>query len=301
MESRLALGAFLLVAAYFGYVLLWIAVTQARFFAWHRRNGSHILPLGGLGWASFYLRTVASILRLSWWWAVTPSGRPLPKSVRAGEPGPDAVVLCIHGFHMDESCFWGLRKRLARQGRTSFAVDLGLPYRKPEVYARALHRDLATVAAAFPAARIDVVAHSMGGLVLRHVLGEAPALAARIDRIVTLGTPHHGTALLGWFRHGQIYRMMSRESEYLKRLPPLADSAPGARVTTLASAHDLLVYPVECAHLEHARRITIEAIGHLGLLTDAGVHARVAELLGAPSAPGAGEAGHGGPEQEHAQ
>ena len=276
-------------------------MTQARFFAWHRRNGSHILPLGRLGWAAFYLRTIASILRLSGWWALTPSGRPPPRLAPGAESDLDEIVVCIHGFHMDESCFWGLRKGLARRGRTSFAVDLGLPYRKPEVYARALHRDLATLAAAFPAARIDVVAHSMGGLVLRHVLGEAPALAARIDRIVTLGTPHHGTALLGWFRHGQVYRMMSRDSEYLKKLPPLAESAPGARVTTLASAHDLLVYPVECAHLEHARRITIEAVGHLGLLTDAGVHARVAELLGAPSALGAGEAGDGGPEQQHSQ
>ncbi len=301
MASRLGFGALLLVAAYFGYVVLWIGVTQARFLAWHRRAGSHVLPLGGSGWAAFYLRTIASILRLSWWWAVTPSGRPLPRLAPGAEADSDEIVVCVHGFHMDGSCFWGLRRGLARRGRTSFAVDLGLPYRRPEVYARALHRDLATLAASFPAARIDVVAHSMGGLVLRHVLGEAPALAARIDRIVTLGTPHHGTALLGWFRRGQVYRMMSRESEYLKRLPPLAESAPAARVTTLASAHDLLVYPVECAHLDHARRITIEAVGHLGLLTDAGVHARVAELLGSPSAPGAGEADHGGPEQQHPQ
>lgn len=301
MASRLVIGTLVLGTAYFAWILFWIALTQARFFAFHRRAGSRPPPLGAAGWARFYGTTLVSILRLSLWWAFAPSGRPLPAVDRNAAPALREVVLCIHGFHMDESCFWGMRRRLARRGRVSVAADLGLPYRRAEVYAAALRRDLGAVAAAFPAARIDVVAHSMGGLVLRQVLGESPALAARLRRVVTLATPHHGTALLGWFRHGPVFRMMSRESEYVRGLPRLADSVPAAEVTTVASAHDLLVYPVECAHLEGARRIDLERVGHLGLLTDRAVHERVACLLGGGSARGAREAGDGAAEQQGAE
>ncbi|MBZ0089858.1 MAG: hypothetical protein K8H90_05710, partial [Thermoanaerobaculia bacterium] len=112
------------------------------------------------------------------------------------------------------------------------------------------------------------------------------------------------TALLGWFRHGPVYRTMGRDSEYLRGLPALAALAPGAEVTTIASAHDLLVYPVACAHLEGARQITLVGIGHLGLLTDRAIQQRVADLLegGEPdSARGAGEAEDRATEQQRAQ
>lgn len=53
--------------------------------------------------------------------------------------------------------------------------------------------------AAVPAARLDVLAHSMGGLVIRRALQSARALGlqwpARLDRIVFLGTPHLGAPL----------------------------------------------------------------------------------------------------------
>jgi pimeloyl-ACP methyl ester carboxylesterase len=304
MAIRLAIGAALLTAGYFGWILLWIAISHARFRAFHRRAGTRCPALGPRGWVRFYRRTVASILRLTAWWALAPSGRPLPALAPGAAVEVGEIVLCVHGFHTDGSCLWGLRRCLARRGRVSFAVDLGLPYRRAEVYAAALRRDLGALVAAFPAARIDVVAHSMGGLMLRHALGEAPALAPRLRRVVTLGTPHHGTALLGWFRHGPVYRTMGRDSEYLRGLPVLAALAPGAEVTTIASAHDLLVYPVECAHLEGARQVTLEGIGHLGLLTDRAIQERVADLLdgGAPdSARGAGEAEDRAAEQQRAQ
>lgn len=287
MATRLAIGAALLGAAYFGWILIWIAASHLRWRRFHRREGRAIPPLGRLGWARFYLRTIATVLRLSAWWALAPSGRPLPRLRRGEVPAVDAIVLCIHGFQMDGSCFWGLRRRLARRGRLSFAVDLGLPYRRPEVYAAALRRDLGALEAAFPGARLDVVAHSMGGLVLRHALSDSPALARRVRRVVTLGTPHQGTALLGWFRYGPVWRMMGRGSEYLRLLPTIAAAASAAEVTTIASAHDLIVYPSECAHLEGARQLDLDRVGHLGLLVDGAVLELVAGLLDGEPASGA--------------
>lgn len=42
---------------------------------------------------------------------------------------------------------------------------------------------------------VHLVAHSLGGLVVRQMLHDVPEQAARIGRIVTLGTPHNGSEL----------------------------------------------------------------------------------------------------------
>jgi triacylglycerol lipase len=42
-------------------------------------------------------------------------------------------------------------------------------------------------------ARLHLIAHSMGGLDARHALTHFPALARRVDTLVTIGTPHRGS------------------------------------------------------------------------------------------------------------
>jgi len=256
--------------------LLWIGLAHARFAAFHRRRGLAYPPLGLGGWARFYVRTLGAIVVL-WWWgarALLAGGLRRPRGAPSGPP-----VLCIHGFHMNGSCTWGVRRALERAGHATRAVFLGLPYRPIGAYAAPLARALAALAAVAPAGRVDVVAHSMGGLVLREVLGARPELARAVERIVTLGSPHQGTALLTRFRSGPVYRAMGPESPELAELPDFAASAPAARVVTVASAHDLVVYPVETAHLPGARQVTLAGIGHLGLLTEARVHRLVVEAL----------------------
>lgn len=55
--------------------------------------------------------------------------------------------------------------------------------------------ELARHLQALPAGRIDIIAHSMGGLDARYVLHHYPAIAARITSLTTIGTPHHGSAV----------------------------------------------------------------------------------------------------------
>jgi pimeloyl-ACP methyl ester carboxylesterase len=212
------------------------------------------------------------------------SGLRTPADGAAGPP-----VLCVHGFHMNATSMWGLRRTLERHGHATRAVYLGLPYRRAEVYARSLAAALERLREETGGGRVDVVAHSMGGLVLRLVLSRRPDLAAAVRRVVTLGTPHHGTGLLPSRGRGPVSRMMSRGSAFLATLPPFAESAPVAAVTTIGSAHDLLVYPVDTVHLAAAQQVTLEGVGHLGMLTERRVRQRVAALLDAPDA----EAGSG--------
>lgn len=276
MAEILVWAVVLAAAGWPATVLLWTALAHARFHSFHRREGLTYPRLGLPGWVRFYLRTVVSVTPVWAWWLRSAAGG----AAGSGEgPPPGDPVLCVHGFHLGESSMWGLRRALERRGRRTAGVFLGRPYRQPDVYARVLERRLRELLEAAPEARLDIVAHSMGGLVLRQVLAEAPELARRVRRVVTLGTPHHGTGLLRRLRFGPVYRMMGRGVPYLEELPTCADSAPEAEVTTIASRHDLVVYPVETAHLEGAEQITLEGIGHLGLLTEREVYDLVARRL----------------------
>ncbi len=276
MELKLLMVAAIVVVAFLYWVLSTLVFTHARFHHYHRKRRLHYTALGPAGWAAFYGRTVASAFALWWWWwrARLAGGLRTPSGEPSGPP-----VLAVHGFHMDGTCMWGIRRTLEKHGRATQAVSLGLPYRSADVYARSLTRAIRSLTAAAPGEQIDVVAHSMGGVVLRLVLAQSPELAAKIRRAVTLGSPHGGTGVLQWIRFGPVYRMMGRGSPFLLALPSFEQSAPAVRLTTIASRHDLIVYPVETAHLPGARQVTVEGLGHLGMLTDASLRDRVAEIL----------------------
>jgi pimeloyl-ACP methyl ester carboxylesterase len=274
----LGIGLLPLVALLTG-VTGWFLLAYRSFVTYHRETGEQRPNLGALALADFYLRTLAGAIRLAWWnmWGLGRDGLRWPTAPVRGIP-----VLCIHGFHMTGSSTWGLRRYLERHGRPTRAVSLGLPYRSPTVYSRALVRAIRQLRDE-AGTSMDVVAHSMGGLVLRQALAEAPELASSIRRIVTLGTPHRGTALLRGRRSGPVARMMGPDAPYVKGLPEFHAVAPSVEVLTLSARHDWIVFPRDTAHLSGTHRVTVEDLGHLGLLTDRRCFRQVAEALGAPS------------------
>ena len=144
---------------------------------------------------------------------------------------------------------------------------MGVPLPTPMSYVRPLARAMKELGKEFPDEGFDIVAHSIGGVMVREVLRRYPELAGKVHRIVTLGSPHHGTASVRWIKFGPIYSMLSLRSAYLRELGDLRSLAPQTRVATVGSLHDLVVYPIETCHLDGADQVTLETISHLGLLT----------------------------------
>ena len=125
-------------------------------------------------------------------------------------------------------------------------------------------------------ARIDIVAHSMGGLAVRQLL-HAHAERMHVRRVVFLGTPHAGThaAYLGW---GQGARDMRRGSSFLNAL---AAATPGDSVDLISirTPLDMRVFPGTSAELVGARNLTVWCAGHRRLLSAPGVLRLVQSLL----------------------
>jgi pimeloyl-ACP methyl ester carboxylesterase len=250
------------------------AWSLARWRAYHHRRG----------WPPPDPAVVDAVMSVE----VRDTGRALSyflQSLVGREPGPPSApvgppVLCVHGFAMHGSNFHGLRRALHAAGRPTHALHLGLPGRPVEAHATTVRRRLEALAGDH--GQIDLVAHSMGGIVLRVVLRDAPALRPHIGTVVTLGTPHQGTAAArGWLSRIPEPADLHRRSALLATLPPLPSLIPHARVVTLGSPWDMVVYPPSSTTQPGAAHQEL-SVGHMGLVTgDEAIAAVVEALTGA--------------------
>lgn len=122
------------------------------------------------------------------------------------EQGPLPVVL-VHGlFGFDRlgvpgvklHYFRGIVKHLESLGCDAHAVRLPAAASVPD---RA--RILVDKINALPHPRVDIIAHSLGGLDARYALAKL-GLSAKVRSLVTIGTPHRGTPLGNWASEGPL-------------------------------------------------------------------------------------------------
>jgi triacylglycerol esterase/lipase EstA (alpha/beta hydrolase family) len=189
----------------------------------------------------------------------------IPRAGAATRIYPDSrhpPVLLLHGYGCN-SGYWSHLTPLLDAARISHAsVDLEPVAGDIDGYVPAVERAVQALRAAAGAGRVAIVAHSMGGLVARAWMRDhgTPALA----RLITLGTPHHGTALAR-FGPGRNAVQMRTGSAWLRALAAGEDPAARALVTSLYTHHDNIVSPRESSRLEGARNIEFGGVGHVAL------------------------------------
>jgi PGAP1-like protein len=186
-------------------------------------------------------------------------------------------VMLVHGFGCNRGVWRPLlaRLRAAGVGPVS-AVSLEPMLEDIEGYATQLLDELERLAAR-GGNQVSVIAHSMGGLVARAALRRARS--GLIGRIVTIGAPHHGTALACRFSWKNA-RQMCAGSGWLAALNESQEGRLPVPMTTLYSLEDNYIIPADSAVLGGARVVGLRGVGHLGLLDSKAVLDRVmAELL----------------------
>jgi pimeloyl-ACP methyl ester carboxylesterase len=123
--------------------------------------------------------------------------------------------------------------------------------------------------------RIDLVCHSLGGLVARVYIQELGG-ARRVDRCVTLGTPHRGTYNSYWL-NSRVGSELRPDSPLLSRLHDSRANAPAVRFLSLVAGSDNLVVPRVFA--SHEQEIHIPDLGHISMLFSPRVLRMVADYL----------------------
>jgi pimeloyl-ACP methyl ester carboxylesterase len=224
----------------------------------------------------------------------TAVGAELSGFLSRGDPATDSAqrpIVLLHGF-----AGWSrgllplerfLRKTLSRE---VVRLGLGPGLECLDAAAGRAAAAIARVAAARPAQRVDVVAHSMGGLVATRIL-KSLELGSRLGTVVTLGSPHRGAPLahagarlLG--RLGPSLAQMAPGCRFLAELER-APVPAGSALYSLAGLADLVV-PAPCARLPRRARHhnrTLEDAGHWDLVFRADAQRAIARLLGRRPAP----------------
>jgi len=124
---------------------------------------------------------------------------------------------------------------------------------------------VAEVLAATGSERVDIVAHSMGGLATRWYLNTHASTPVR--RVAFLGTPHRGTfsAHLAW---GDGRDEMLPDSPFLAALNSQAALPAGVEAITVRTPIDTHVVPGESATLPGVPDHVVCCPTHAGLLDD---------------------------------
>src|SRR5215470_6029051 len=132
-------------------------------------------------------------------------------------------VLLIHGFLGTRGSMYPLERRLAADGITVFSFNLGtFNTRDIRRSAFLIHRKIETILAQTNVKRIDILGHSMGGLIGLYYVKKLGG-HEKVRRLVMLGTPLAGTwaalpgvATLGLFSSSS-WQLLPR-SDLLKEL-----------------------------------------------------------------------------------
>jgi len=247
-------------------VLLLRALIVARNFWQSRRFAGEPAPQR-LGWtaaARLFAGELGANLRTSSW------GMLHPRLCTAGAPGKDMLpVLLIHGYVCNRGFWTPMSCQLARAGVAHGAVDLEPVGAGIDDFVPAVEQAIAALLARAGAGKVVIVAHSMGGLVARAYLRRHGT--ARVARVITIGTPHHGTALAR-LAPGSNARQMSRPggqpNAWLAQLAADETAQARALITSIYSYHDNIVAPQDSARLPGARNSAYAGLGHVALASD---------------------------------
>lgn len=178
--------------------------------------------------------------------------------------GQRGVVL-VHGFLCNRGVWLPWLPELRARGHAYVALTLEPAFGSVDDYVAAIDTAMRQVQAATGLPPV-LVGHSMGGLAARawlRTLAQPPA--QRAHRILTLGTPHHGT----WparFSHTTNGMQMRLDSPWLQALAASEGAAQRALFSCWYSDCDNIVYPTRSATLDGAENHLLHGLGHVHML-----------------------------------
>lgn len=230
----------------------------------------------GLGAATrlFFIEFLSSLYSSSW----TMAFRSFSKRTVADPLG--LPVLLVHGYGCNSGYWQAMSTALSAARISHHAVTLEPVFGEIDAYLPTVHLAVQNLLAESGQTRIILVGHSMGGLVCRAYLRSFGT--ERIARVITIGTPHTGTALANHGIGKNVQQMaidcsgeQHRSSEWLCELDRSETSALRSLIISVYSHHDNIVAPQSSACLTGATNIAVSAIGHVTLA----MHQQVQQLV----------------------
>ena len=182
-------------------------------------------------------------------------------------------ILMLPGYGQNRSSLvWLRRFLLARGFRWVWAVNH--PRRNASLAERAasLGRRVAELKAATGADQVDLIGHSMGGLVAAWYCQRLGG-QEHVRRLVTIGTPWRGTRL-AVLAPAPVAHELLYGSHVLDGLAP-----PGVSAVSIWSPDDPIVVPAQSAVADGVESVRVDSAGHHELLVSGRVFRAVLAAL----------------------
>lgn len=211
----------------------------------------------------------------------------------APAPGRDPVIV-VAGTFSPAFANEVIANRLRSDGyRTTIFQLPSLGTQSISATAQSLCNKIDSVKASTGAAKVDLVAHSQGGLVARDCIKNKGG-KADVDTLVMLGSPNYGTAVanlatavtLGTCLNITACKQMAVGSTYLNSLNAGPDVISPVKYVSIYTIGDEVVFPHSTAALKDGAtnvkvqsQCPLRSVGHLGLIADGTVYSGVDDAL----------------------
>ena len=229
-------------------------------YALSRWKGMNLLPsqrLKPLAWLKFFV--------IEYWHLCIQNLLLIPfrglfhtRSERGTGPINGRVVLMQHGYVNNGAVWFFTACALEARGYRVFTMDQP-PFASIDTMGDLLAERVDEVLRITGSAQLTLVAHSMGGLICRAYLRRHGA--DKIDQLITMGSPHHGTFHARLARGANGAQMRSGNVW----LTALVESLVSIPFTSIYSIHDTIIAPQDSSMVVGADNIQLSAVGHVSM------------------------------------
>lgn len=174
---------------------------------------------------------------------------------------PNQPLVLLHGLGRTRWSLWPVAREAARRGYR--VHNLGYPSRRAPIEELAEEVGKRVLHVASDVGRVDVVTHSMGGIVLRAAVAAGSLPVEAVHRVVMLAPPNHGSAVADRLRDYRLYRLVTgpagqqigtTDDSVPKRLPP-----PPFEVGIVAGRRSTNTFFARVLGAESDGKVTVES------------------------------------------
>ena len=172
-------------------------------------------------------------------------------------PGDGVPVVFVHGYFQNRADFWWMAKQFRKASKGPLYGFNYAWWNPVDSNTPKLARFVERVCAETGADQVDLIAHSLGGLVCLEY-AHSPAGLSRVAHCITVGTPHDGVVWRGPILGKVAGDLRDGGRDRILVTPTLS----------VYSTHDNIVHPPRTSELSSrgGDDVAVEGLGHLSLL-----------------------------------
>ena len=175
----------------------------------------------------------------------------------------ETPVLLLHGLFDNQASWFWFKRKLKQQGFSNVITMNLSSWHSEEVLTELLAKRIDELRHQLGVNKVHLVGHSMGGIIARNFI-QLRGGQDKVDRLVCLGSPHHGSKL-ATFSVAPLGKLLVPGSDFLQRLNA-APAPAGVSLTNIYTCKDNMVLPNANTHLPWGEAVPLDGMGHTSLI-----------------------------------